>query len=125
MTDKIRVYDIHSTIPLTTEATTDVIDNIISSLQSAKQAFTNGEWTDLIFDFNEADYYDVSRFHIRGYRWETDLEYQKRMKELEKAAKLKNKLKKDKEESEKKLKKDKEEREKKQYERLKKKYGDK
>jgi len=109
MSDKIRVYDVFRTIH-----PDDGIDNLISSLQSAKEAETKGEWTDLVVDWDSDDDYQTAEWHIKGYRQETDKECQKRMKELEKTKQFKNKLKQDKEE-----------RDKKEYERLKKKYGDK
>jgi len=109
MTNKIRVYDIYTTIH-----PDDGIDNLINSLQGAKEAEKSGEWTDLLVDWYSDDDYTSAEWHIKGYRLETDKEYNKRMKELEKASKFK-----------KKMKEDKEERDKKEYERLKKKFGDK
>ena len=105
MINKVRVFDTHSTIH-----PDDGIDNLINSLQAAKEAEKSGEWTDLLV----AWYSDDAEWHIKGYRLETDKEYNKRMQELEKASNLK-----------KKMKEDKEERDKKEYERLKKKFGDK
>ena len=109
MTNKIRVYDVFMTIH-----PNDGIDNLISSLQSAKEAETKGEWTSLIVDYDSDDEYQIAQWYIKGYREETNIEYQKRMKELEKIKQFKNKQKQDKEE-----------RDKKEYERLKKKYGEK
>jgi hypothetical protein len=109
MTNKIRVYDIYTTIH-----PDDGIDNLINSLQAAKVAEKTGEWSELSVEWNSYDDYQTAEWHIKGYRLETDKEYNKRMQELEKAAKFK-----------KKMKEDKEERDKKEYERLKKKFGDK
>lgn len=109
MTNKIRVYDTFTTIH-----PHDGINNLISSLQSAKEAETKGEWTDLTVDWYSDDEYQTAEWHIKGYREETDKEYQKRMKELEKTKEFK-----------KKQKQVQEERDKKEYERLKKKFGDK
>lgn len=109
MTNKIRVYDTFTTIH-----PHDGINNLISSLQTAKEAETKGEWTDLTVDWYSDDEYQTAEWHIKGYREETDKEYQKRMKELEKTKEFK-----------KKQKQVQEERDKKEYERLKKKFGDK
>ena len=109
MTNKIRVYDTFTTIH-----PNDGINNLISSLQSAKEAETKGEWTDLTVDWYSDDDYQTAEWHIKGYREETDKEYEKRMKELEKIKEFK-----------KKQKQVQEERDKKEYERLKKKFGDK
>ena len=109
MTNKIRVFDIHTIIH-----PDDGIDSLINSLQGAKHSEKSGEWSELSVDWNSDDDYQTANWYIKGYRWETDKEYNKRMQELEKAANLK-----------KKMKEDKEERDKKEYERLKKKFGDK
>lgn len=109
MNNKIRVYDTFTTIH-----PHDGINNLISSLQSAKEAETKGEWTDLTVDWYSDDDYQTAEWHIKGYREETDKEYEKRMKELEKIKEFK-----------KKQKQVQEERDKKEYERLKKKFGDK
>jgi hypothetical protein len=109
MTNKIRVYDIYTTIH-----PDDGIDNLINSLQTAKEVEKSGEWTDLLVDWYSDDDYQTAEWHIKGYRLETDKEYNQRMKDLEKVAKFK-----------KKMKEDREERDKKEYERLKKKFGDK
>lgn len=109
MNNKIRVYDTFTTIH-----PHDGINNLISSLQSAKEAETKGEWTDLTVDWYSDDEYQTAEWHIKGYREETDKEYQKRMKELEKTKEFK-----------KKQKQVQEKRDKKEYERLKKKFGDK
>ena len=52
MTNKIRVYDTFTTIH-----PHDGINNLISSLQSAKEAETKGEWTDLTVDWYSDDDY--------------------------------------------------------------------
>lgn len=109
MTNKIRVFDTHSTIH-----PDDKIDNLINSLQAAKEAEKNGEWSELSVEWYSDDDFSSVEWYIKGYRLETDKEYNKRMKDLEKASKFK-----------KKMKEDKEERDKKEYERLKKKFGDK
>ena len=109
MINKVRVFDTHSTID-----PDDGIDNLINSLQAAKEAEKSGEWTGLLVSSYSDDDYASVEWHIKGYRLETDKEYNKRMKEEEKVAKFK-----------KKIKEDKEERDKKEYERLKKKFGDK
>jgi hypothetical protein len=109
MTNKIRVFDTHSTIH-----PDDGIDNLINSLQAAKEAEKSGEWTGLLVSWYSYDDYTSVEWHIKGYRLETDKEYNQRMKDLEKVAKFK-----------KKMKEDREERDKKEYERLKKKFGDK
>jgi hypothetical protein len=109
MTNKIRVYDIYTTIH-----PDDGIDNLINSLQAAKEAEKSGEWTGLLVSWYSYDDYTSVEWHIKGYRLETDKEYNQRMKDLEKVAKFK-----------KKMKEDREERDKKEYERLKKKFGDK
>ncbi len=108
MTNKIRVFDIHTIIH-----PDDGIDSLINSLQGAKHSEKSGEWSELSVDWNSDDDYQTT-VRIKGYRLETDKEYNKRMQELEKASNLK-----------KKMKEDKEERDKKEYERLKKKFGDK
>jgi hypothetical protein len=108
MTNKIRVFDTHST-----HSACDGIDELINILQRAKLSEKNGEWSELSVDWNSDDDYQTT-VRIKGYRLETDKEYNKRMQELEKASNLK-----------KKMKEDKEERDKKEYERLKKKFGDK
>jgi len=92
MTNKIRVYDIYTTIHLD-----DGIDNLINSLQDAKEAEKSGEWTGLLVDWYSDDDYQTAAWHIKGYRLETDKEYNKRMKDLEKSAEFKNKMKADKE----------------------------
>jgi len=108
MTNKIRVFDTYLTY-----SACDGIDDLINALQRAKLSEKSGEWSELSVDWNSDDDYQTT-VRIKGYRWETDKEYNKRMQELEKAANLK-----------KKMKEDKEERDKKEYERLKKKFGDK
>ena len=108
MTNKIRVFDTHSTIH-----PDDGIDNLINSLEGAKHSEKSGEWTDLSVHWDSDDDYTTADWQIKGYRWETDKEYNKRMQELEKAKKFK-----------KKMKEDKEQRDKKEYERLKKKFGE-
>lgn len=105
MSNKIRVYDVFDSI-----SPYDGFDSIISSIEAAKKAEASGEWQQLAIDPDQ----DEEKWVIRGYREETDKEYQKRMKELEKTKEFK-----------KKLKQDREERDKKEYERLKKKFGDK
>jgi hypothetical protein len=109
MTNKIRVFDTHSTIH-----PDDGIDNLINFLQAAKHSENSGEWSELSVEWNSHDDYQTANWYIKGYRWETDKEYNKRIQEEEKAAKFK-----------KKMKEDREERDKKEYERLKKKFGDK
>lgn len=109
MTNKIRVFDIYTTIH-----PADGLDNLINSLQAAKEAEKSGEWSELSVDWNSDDDYQTANWYIKGYRLETDKEYNQRMKDLEKVAKFK-----------KKMKEDREERDKKEYERLKKKFGDK
>ena len=108
MTNKIRVFDTHSTIH-----PDDGIDNLINSLQSAKQSEEHGEWSNLSVEWTSDDDYATADWQIRGYRWETDKEYNKRIKELEKSKKYK-----------KKMKEEKEQKEREEYERLKKKFGD-
>lgn len=109
--NKIRVFDTHSTIH-----PDDGIDNLINSLEGAKHSEKSGEWTDLSVEWTCEDYYKkgyTADWKIKGYRWETDKEYNKRIKELEKSKEYK-----------KRMKEEKEQKEREEYERLKKKFGD-
>jgi hypothetical protein len=109
MTDKIRVYDVFDTMH-----PNDGFDSVIATIQRAKEAEASGEWDGLEIQ-SEGDYdYHSPKWVINGYRWENDKEYDKRMKDLERAAKSAKKAKEKVEVDERKL-----------YEKLKKKYGDK
>lgn len=105
MSGKIRVYDV-----LDSMHPSDGFDSIIATIQRAKAAEASGEWDGLEIESEDYD----PKWIIRGYRWENDKEYAKRMKDLEKAKEIKKKQKVVEEQNEKKL-----------YEKLKKKYGDK
>jgi hypothetical protein len=105
MTNKIRLYDAFGEF-----YTYKSISSIIEDLKKAQQAMDSGEWSDLRLHFANG----MNGWIVKGYRWETDGEYEKRIKELQKVAEFKDKMKTEKEEEEKKL-----------YEQLKKKYGDK
>jgi hypothetical protein len=83
----------------------------INALQEAEALEASGEWTDMQLEHICTDDYDSPEWHIKGYRWETDKEYEQRMKHLAQAAAIKKKVKVEQEENEKKL-----------YEKLKKKY---
>jgi hypothetical protein len=112
MSDKIRVYDVFDTMH-----PSDGIDSVIATIQRAKAAEASGEWDgiELEDDYDAYDTgYNSSKWLIRGYRWENDKEYAKRMKDLEKVAELAKKAKEKEKVDERKL-----------YEKLKKKYGDK
>ena len=50
MINKIRVFDTHST-----HSACDGIDDLINSLQGAKEAEKSGEWTDLLVDWYSDD----------------------------------------------------------------------
>ena len=112
MSDKIRVYDVFDTMH-----PSDGFDSVIATIQRAKAAEASGEWDGIELE-DDYDAYDTgyisSKWIIRGYRWENDKEYAKRMKDLEKAAELAKKAKEKEKVDERKL-----------YEKLKKKYGDK
>lgn len=89
----------------------DGIQNAISTLESAQEAVSSGEWICLsIESYSDGDYTSPS-WYIRGERLETDKEYSLRMKQEEK-----DKLRKQK------TKEQQRERERKEYERLKKKF---
>jgi pyruvate/2-oxoacid:ferredoxin oxidoreductase beta subunit len=105
MKNKIRIFDAYTDF-----SCYDGFDSIINTLEEAKKLEETGEWEKLRISTHD----DSSKWIIEGFRWETDKEYNERMKHLEKTKNLK-----------KKLKADKEERDKKEYERLKKKFGDK
>lgn len=105
MSGKIRKHDIFDSMhPY------DGFDAIIATIQRAKAAEASGEWDGLELDCGDYDYHS-SRWVIKGYRWENDKEYDKRMKDLEKAKEIKKKQKVAEEQNEKKL-----------YEKLKKKF---
>ena len=108
MSGKIRKHDIFDSMhPY------DGFDSIIATIQRAKAAEASGEWDGLELDCGDYDYHSP-KWVIRGYRWENDKEYAKRMKDLEKAAEIAKKAKEKEKADERKL-----------YEKLKKKYGDK
>lgn len=108
MSGKIRKHDVFDSMhPY------DGFDSIIATIQRAKAAEASGEWDGLELDCGDYDYHS-SRWVIKGYRWENDKEYAKRMKDLEKAAEIAKKAKEKEKADERKL-----------YEKLKKKYGDK
>lgn len=112
MSGKIRVYDVFDTMH-----PNDGFDSVIATIQRAKAAEASGEWDGIELG-DDYDAYDTgyisSKWFIRGYRWENDKEYAKRMKDLEKVAELAKKAKKKQKVDEREL-----------YEKLKKKYGDK
>lgn len=108
MSGKIRVHDVYTKLyPY------DGLRYNITLMQNAEAAGQSGEWIDLQIDWAKDDEYS-SEWRIVGYRWETDKEYAKRMKDLEKAKVLADKQKEKQKVDERKL-----------YEKLKKKYGDK
>ncbi len=109
MSDKIRVFDVFDTMH-----PDDGLDSVIATIQRAKAAEASGEWDRLEMESEGDEEYYSPKWIIRGYRWENDGEYAKRMKDLEKVAELAKKAKKKQEVDERKL-----------YEKLKKKYGDK
>jgi len=109
MSGKIRVWDVYQTI-----SPHSGLRHNITIMQNAEAAGESGEWTELHFEPNGNDDFHPSDWIIVGYRWETDKEYDKRMKDLEKAKVLADKQKEKQKVDERKL-----------YERLKKKYGDK
>jgi hypothetical protein len=111
MSGKIRVEDVYQKIyPY------DGIQNIINVLLGAQAAEASGKWTDLQLShpYTDSNGFSTSEWHIIGERWETDKEYDKRMKDLEKAKVLADKQKEKQKVDERKL-----------YEKLRKKYGDK
>lgn len=108
MSDKIRKYDTFDHL-----YPSDGFDSIIAAMQKAKAAEASGEWDGLEIIWDD-DEFRSSKWLIVGYRWENDREYDKRMKDLEKAAELAKKAKEKEKVDERKL-----------YEKLKKKYGDK
>ena len=109
MSGKIRVWDVYETIH-----PDNGLRSVIDSLQNAEAAEASGEWTQLLLDSTGDDEYHSAEWRIVGYRMETDKEYDKRMKDLEKAKVLADKQKEKQKVDERKL-----------YEKLKKKYGDK
>ena len=109
MSDKIRVWDVYETIH-----PDNGLRSVIDSLQNAEAAEASGEWTQLQLDSTGDDEYHSAEWRIVGYRMETDKEYEKRMKDLEKAKVLADNQKEKQKVDERKL-----------YEKLKKKYGDK
>ena len=109
MSGKIRVWDVYETIH-----PDNGLRSVIDSLQNAEAVEASGEWTQLQLDSTGDDEYHSAEWRIVGYRMETDKEYDKRMKDLEKAKTIVEKQKQQKKVDERKL-----------YEKLKKKYGDK
>lgn len=109
MSGKIRKYDVFAEISAYTG-----ISTMINELLQAQAAEQSGEWTELMVEPTCDSDYCNSSWRIKGYRWETDKEFSKRMKDLEKAVEVAKRLKKKEKEDERKL-----------YEKLKKKYGDK
>jgi len=108
MSGKIRKFDVYASMH-----PSDGVEGVFIALQAAQAAEVSGEWKDLTLEHYDDDYHNSS-WAIKGYRWETDKEYAKRMKDLEKAKVLADKQKEKQKVDERKL-----------YEKLKKKYGDK
>jgi hypothetical protein len=106
MTNKIRIHHHFDSIE-----NTFTFQTIIKICESAIEAESSGEWERLEIVSSEDH---PHTWYIYGMCWETDKEYEKRMKDLEKTKQFK-----------KKMKQDQEERDKKEYERLKKKFGEK